>query len=252
MGLLDFAFSQGDRMKRHLVGLLADPIGSMQQTAGLLSDFRRQDQELNATAFANPQNPLQVTSKAALGQLGERMLAGPLSFAPAGMILYHGSNAPAAVRQVKPSGGVFDGLFASPDKQSAASHGQSLYRMTVPDKAILSQRALDYDIDPAAVNAALSKAAHFVHPDDMEIAYKAIVEDASHKIDSDELMRIMRSDSAGEASWEAQRIRGQLAKNLGFRAVEMSDEHGISYLIPTAEKLRPFNQAAKDLWRQKK
>lgn len=103
MGLLDFAFSQGDRMKRHLGGLLADPIGSIQQTAGLLSDFRRQDQELNATAFANPQNPLQVTSKAALGQLGDRMLAGPLSFAPAGMILATGytpkSGLPESIRQ---------------------------------------------------------------------------------------------------------------------------------------------------------
>ena len=85
----------------------------------------------------------------------------------------------------------------------------------------------------------------------MEAVFKAVVDDASHKIDGDDLMRIFRADSLGEASWEAQRLRGQLAKELGYRAIAMSDEHGTSYLVPTPERLRPVNQSAKDLWRKK-
>lgn len=86
MGLLGEIFSQGDRAKRFVGGLLGDPIGTMAQTAGLLGDFRRDDQTLNARAFADPANPLRVTDPSAMHQLGDRMLAGPLSMAPVGMI----------------------------------------------------------------------------------------------------------------------------------------------------------------------
>jgi hypothetical protein len=34
-----------------------------------------------------------------------------------------------------------------------------------------------------------------------------------------------------DASWECQRLRGVVAKKLGFKAAEMIDEHGTVYLI---------------------
>lgn len=43
------------------------------------------NQALQAKAFANPNNPLQVTDYQAMGELGDRMLQGPLSVAPVGM-----------------------------------------------------------------------------------------------------------------------------------------------------------------------
>ena len=38
-------------------------------------------------------------------------------------------------------------------------------------------------------------------------------------------------EDMADADWLAQKIRGQVAASLGFRAVEMSDEHGTSYLV---------------------
>ena len=168
----------------------------------------------------------------------------------AGLILFHGTNDPQAVRQVNPNRGTFNGLFVG-GKEQAQAHGKSLYRMTIPDDKVLTQRALDYDLPTERIQAALQKSAHYVDADDMEAVFKAVVDDASHKIDGDDLMRIFRADSLGEASWEAQRLRGQLAKELGYRAIAMSDEHGTSYLVPTPERLRPVNQSTKDLWRKK-
>lgn len=84
-GLLGEIYSQGDRLKRKLGGLLSDPLGAIQQTAGLLSDYRNEDSALQAQAFGNLRNPLQVTDSNAVGLLADRTLAGPLGLAPVAM-----------------------------------------------------------------------------------------------------------------------------------------------------------------------
>jgi hypothetical protein len=89
--VLPFLYSQGDRAKRHLAGLLADPLGSIQQTAGGIVDAGRTQQGLLAQAFANPQRPFQVTNEPALAQASQNALQGPLGFAPAGITAWHGS-----------------------------------------------------------------------------------------------------------------------------------------------------------------
>jgi hypothetical protein len=83
--VLPFLYSQGDRAKRHLSGLIADPLGSIQQTAGGIVDAGRAQQGLLAQAFANPQRPFQVTNEPALAQASQNALQGPLGFAPAGI-----------------------------------------------------------------------------------------------------------------------------------------------------------------------
>jgi hypothetical protein len=90
-GVLPYLYSRGDWAKRQLGGLLSDPLGTAQQTAGGLLDSHREQQGLLAQAFANQARPFQVTDKNALGQVAERMLAGPLGFAPAGITVWHGS-----------------------------------------------------------------------------------------------------------------------------------------------------------------
>ncbi len=98
-GLLGEIYSQGDRLKRKLTGLLADPVGSIQQTAGLLSDYRNEDSALQAQAFSDPQNPFRVTDPRAVGLLAERTLAGPLSMAPVGML---GANMAQQIAELMP------------------------------------------------------------------------------------------------------------------------------------------------------
>lgn len=74
--------------------------------------------------------------------------------------------------------------------------------------------------------------------DDIDLAYAAIIEGKDNdNMDKDDVLRIFEQDTLGEASWEAQRIRGRIAAKLGYQAVEMEDEHGISYLITPGVKL---------------
>lgn len=46
------------------------------------------NQELQAKAFSNPERPFQVTDRASMSELSDRMLSGPLGFAPAGMTAF--------------------------------------------------------------------------------------------------------------------------------------------------------------------
>jgi hypothetical protein len=102
--------------------------------------------------------------------------------------------------------------------------------MDIPNEAILSQQMLD-SMDPVNLSDVLKKAMPWLKSEDIDDAFRAVIEDKAHKIDEGSLMRIFRESSPGEAGWEAQRIRGEVARLLGKRAVEMADEHGVSYLV---------------------
>jgi hypothetical protein len=89
--VLPFLYSQGDRAKRYVGGLLSDPLGSLEQTGGGLLDAHRAQQGLLAQAFSNQARPFQVTDRQAMGQAAQNMLNGPLGVAPAGITAWHGS-----------------------------------------------------------------------------------------------------------------------------------------------------------------
>ena len=164
--------------------------------------------------------------------------------APDGYVrLYHGGNTGLAEIRDGGPGNIFNGLFASKSRGYAASHGDgSLYRMDLPESKILTQWALDYDIDPEATAHALRREMPWLSDEDFDLAFEAVIEDKVDRVDADDLMRVFREDSVGEASWEAQRIRGAVAKELGYMAVEMSDEHGISYLVLPGVGVHPANE----------
>lgn len=134
--------------------------------------------------------------------------------------LYHGSG--EHVTEIKDRG-LFGGLFASGRREAAASHGSVVHRIDLPDSQIMTQSQLENVSDDE-----LKAVAHWVDDDDMDRLRELVVDD--EQADDDDA-RIMRADDAGEASWEAQRLRGELAKRAGFKAVEMNDEHGTSYLV---------------------
>jgi hypothetical protein len=90
-GVLPFLYSQGDRAKRHLGGLLSDPMGTLEQTAGGLLDSHREQQGLLSRAMPDKKRPFKVQDQAALQQAAMNMLTGPLGFAPAGITAWHGS-----------------------------------------------------------------------------------------------------------------------------------------------------------------
>jgi hypothetical protein len=90
-GVLPYLYSRSDALKRQIGGLLSDPMGTLAQTAGLLSDNANTQQGLMGQAFANPKRPFQVTDQDAMMQAAQAMLNGPLGIAPAGITVYHGS-----------------------------------------------------------------------------------------------------------------------------------------------------------------
>jgi hypothetical protein len=152
--------------------------------------------------------------------------------------LYHAGSDPTKGGYFSevPSGGAFDGFFALENGYGNYGTGAK-YFSDIPENKILSDYDLNYNIPYKDTKAALDKAVKNVDDDDFDILWRSVIEDKSNDVDEDDLMRIFGVDDIGEAQWEAQRLRGQVAKNLGFNAVEMSDENGTSYLIVSGTKL---------------
>ena len=118
---------------------------------------------------------------------------------------YHGSKSEIAAIK---NGGMFGGIFATACKQAAMSHGKVLH--TVTSQNPLTDYALNYEID-GAWNAAL------------EIA------DGNEDL-AEAMMDADCPDVDGFDGWDVQAKRGELAKKLGFDAIEMRDEHGAVWL----------------------
>jgi hypothetical protein len=147
------------------------------------------------------------------------------------MQLYHGSN--ETISEIK-NEGVFGGLFASTDKDVALSHADELHIIELEESEILTQQELSYHVDSNKVKKILSDNLGEMTDEELDEIYDAVIEDRNlHRLDMDEqrLLDIFYSGDLGEASWEAQKMRGIIAKNLGYKAVEMRDEHGTTYLV---------------------
>ena len=162
--------------------------------------------------------------------------------------IYHGSHS-KNILEVKDSG-VFGGLFGSPSKQAAESHGPHLHYADIPEHKILTHYALNYELPHAKISQALIKASPKLAKD-KELRNKVwdvVVGDkgqATHHIGEDELSSMFGTSDAGEAALEAQRLRGQVSKHLGHHAVELEDEHGTSYLIHPGVKMHTYAEGGK-------
>jgi hypothetical protein len=140
-GILPYVYSQSDRLKRNVNGLLSDPRGTLEQTAGGLLDAHRGQQNLLAQAFADPGQPFKMTDPNAMQAAAMNMLAGPLGVAPAGMVVYHGS--PAVFdkfsREKIGSGRGLEqgwGVYLTDAERVARENGQNVYKVDVPDEAV--------------------------------------------------------------------------------------------------------------------
>ena len=183
-------------------------------------------------------------------QMGENaMMPSPLN-KQAGMILFHGSNDSQPLRSVNPGQGLFGGVFASQNDRSALSHGDKLYRMTIPDEHVLTQHALDYEVPYEKASGFLKNKIRGDNVDDIADMVISGKDVWNSRIPENQLLHALSSDDLGEASWQIQQLRGQLSKHLGYKAVEMPDEHGTSYLVNSAINLRPSNDAAKSLFKK--
>lgn len=84
-GVLPTIYSKADELKRQVYGLLTDPKEMAQRAAQSIMQSHRERQDLMGQAFADTRNPTKVTDTQALGLLADRVMAGELGFAPAGI-----------------------------------------------------------------------------------------------------------------------------------------------------------------------
>lgn len=207
-------------------------INKQMENAGILSTARNPTAEFLA-GFLTP-DPTDIVKLGAMTfpVVGKKIISETENLIPQ-KTFYHGS--PKIIKEIKPSG-TFEGVFASPERSVAASHGDVIHKVQIPEQSILTDYDLNYSIDFDKTKDALKKSMPWLDDDDLDLAWKAVIEDKANDLDANDLERIMKTDP-DEAVWEAQKLRGQVAKNLGYKAVEMNDEHGTSYLILPGSKI---------------
>jgi len=147
--------------------------------------------------------------------------------------LYHGTHEHSlpAIRTGMINGGLFDGIFAGTERDIALSHAPSVFEIDVPADRIASSFDLA-QADHEAIRATLQRETGADDADLLDELYDAVTSDTP---DADDFVgRIGTRSFADEfaaTSWELQRLRGRIAADLGYLAVEMDDEHGTSYLV---------------------
>ena len=132
------------------------------------------------------------------------------------MKIYHGSYNDTL--EAISDEGIFGGIFGTSDARGALSHGDYLYTITAPK--VLTQNDLAWHLTE----------------DELETAQKVVDRSfARRRYSLEELAEAVFEDKQIEdmtldEMFEVQTLRGKIAKALGYDAIEMSDEHGTSYL----------------------
>lgn len=118
---------------------------------------------------------------------------------------------------------VFDGIFASSTYSVCESHGSAVFAYAV--NTIANNNDLDCDEAATIIADELMIDSDLATEIASAVAYEESLEDYADNLSP-------RSDyDADDLGWEMQRLRGVIARKLGFDAVECEDEHGTSYLI---------------------
>lgn len=181
-------------------------------------------------------------------------VAGQQMTEPTTMRLFH-SSPEQNLPEVKNSGR-FGGIFAGSDPESAVGlsprktflHHADIPESSIADSSILINTSENkLDVANNAVKNSISEKYH--QPENIEAIKDVALNDRNiyNMIDPDtnnpteELQLILKAlgtDDLGEASWELQKIRGSIARDLGYKAVTMSDEQGLSYFLTPGTKLK--------------
>ena len=234
------------RSATQALGTQSTPIRSRHELAGSANSLALGGQHGNTATPAD----VQAIKSAATAAVGKKRAAkvevltreevGKRSGLERLLTAWHGSS--AKLDSIIPGEGIFGGIFAT-HEEGARSHGQFLHEVTVPDDLVTSPRELSYDIEYQSVLDALKVAygekRHAALTEEQQDAlWQAVIEDDStslHEQQDSLLHDILSGDGAAEKSWEAQRLLGRVASILGYKAVQLSDEHGTSYLVTDGE-----------------
>lgn len=156
--VLPWIYSRGNALQRQVNGLLSDPVGSLQQTAGLIQDNGREQQNVLSRAFADRAQPFRVTDQGALNQAAMNVLAGPLGFVPVGMTKVVGPQS-AALEQARKNAVKMLGL---PENNTAMDRARAMgfttqgYRGSSVDE-VTPRATTWWSEDPGYANAYASR-----------------------------------------------------------------------------------------------
>jgi len=155
--------------------------------------------------------------------------------------IYRGSSEPSDIYTIDPNHteDIYGGVFGSPEKKVAEGHGTvGLHYTDIPQKEILTDYDLKYEIPFNEVKNALIKSFPKIKKasdEDLEIIFDTVVYDVGQdlrNLDDDQLNKLYYYfNHSNDLDNDVQRARGKLSNNLGYKAVEMFDETGSSYLI---------------------
>jgi hypothetical protein len=127
---------------------------------------------------------------------------------------------------------VFDGIFALQDASAAKAYGDRVQRFVIKNETIADNTRLDNEKAKAYLKDYWSNDG--LTDQEFDALYDAVVFDNELAYDGESTELLSKATSRsepGEQSWEMQRVRGQLARHLGFDAVYMNDENGQSVLL---------------------
>ena len=146
----------------------------------------------------------------------------------------------------------FGGIFAG-NEEVAGSHGDNIQKFYVPEELVMPHDAMSmmlYDQDESqkllTTISEVLKEFKYETLSDEELSEMADYLSEEKSLPEDEpdmgaerMSEILGKDiSDGETLWDIQGLRGEVARRLGYAAVEMEDEHGISTLILNHPKVQ--------------
>lgn len=191
--------------------------------------------------------------------------------------LYHGSQDPSLTKVNESSGhGFFDSIFGAKNYDDAMDHGKHVYEIQlkkdqiledipetpevlsiIKDQTKLKNRENDPDYDRdlnllwsiVGLEKSSGNISQWVDFND----YKKAPKDADNfellyhnnkitKQIEENICNLLGEKDPMMAWHEAQRIRGVIAKKLGYKAVSTQDEHGVSYMILPGNKIKKIER----------
>ena len=145
-------------------------------------------------------------------------------------IVFHDTDEPYAftIEDRITNGTDFGGIFAGP---SGGMSGEYRHAVVLDSDKVMDHADL-LGADDNQVDAAIKDAAPYMTAEQREESVQYITEDENvFDADEDSVTDLFNATDLGEASHEAQYIRGQVARSLGYQAARMYDETGTSTLV---------------------
>lgn len=164
------------------------------------------------------------------------------------MKLFHGSKENSLKYDNGDICNIYSGsLFFSDSRESAVSHGGYIYSVDINENDILSHKELvsmqyscDIDIFEMLREIALDESLNIDTDEKLERLAELVIDNIGTYNWCDEDVDLLNAFDLTCMGWEAQRLRSILAKKLGYNAVEVLDEHGISYMVLNPELKKEF------------